>query len=467
MACVLMLSGLAFSSCSSDNEDNGGVTPTNPSDVKTKWTVIVYGQVGAQMDQLMERVMEKCKPLMVNDNVRLFVCYQYGKDEVYHGEHSFNAKYAKEGNVLFFEMTKDTDLTKLVNDAKDGSKWSLTDPANMTQIINEVVAKAPAQKYSLVIYGHGGGFDINVDCPDNLRTTPASRTRATLYDTWSEKTGGTDAMSMYNMAAAINNSSIKHFNTLFFHSCLMGNIECLSNVYTCADYLVSSAHTLMGTDCIMEEYIRALYEQDGTEKIIAQMFEKMDKEWQKAHIVDESIGFVFNGDMNLIKSTELPGVMQVLGKLRKRIVELYPTQQDAIHLASDKVYSYLLLKGTMQMDMQNYADLLAANTGDEQLKAIADELKQALNKALVLRTQSVNDKLFNLPQFGLSLVLAKKSTYARTFEGGYTYQQAYEASEFHKQSGWGDWLKVNKRDVSRSMDGEGNIFIGDDDAKFN
>ena len=264
--------------------------------------------------------------------------------EVRHGEHTFNAKYAKEGNVLFFELTKDTDLTTLVNNAKDGSTWSLTDPVNMTEIINEVAKKAPAENYSLVIYGHGGGFDPTVDCPDDLLSSAARResTRATLYDEWTQEGGGSGAMSMYNLAAAIKNSTVK-LNTLFFHSCLMGNIECLSNVYTCADYIVSSSHVLVGVDCIMLEYSRALYEQAGTEKVISQMF--------------------------------------------------------------------------------------------------------------------------NIPEFSLSLVLAKRTTYARTYDQGFTYQQAYESSEFHKMSGWGDWLKINARDVSRSIDGEGNVSIEDDDSK--
>lgn len=463
---ALMLGGLMLSSCTNDNEDNTSITPQpTPTEKKAKWTVIVYGQTGAQMDALMESVFEKCKPLMVNDDVRLFFCYQYGKDEVLHGEHTFNAKYAKEGNVLFFELTKDTDLTTLVNDTKDGSTWSLTDPANMTEVINEVAKKAPAENYSLVIYGHGGGFDPTVDCPDNLCSSAArgEATRATLYDEWTQKDGGSGAMSMYNLTAAIKNSTVK-LNTLFFHSCLMGNIECLSNVYTCADYIVSSAHVLVGVDCIMAEYIRALYEQTGTEKVISQMFTKMYDEWARNHVLDEEMELGFNGDMNLIKTADLPQVITVLGKLQKRIVELYPTQQEAIHMASDKVYCYLLMNGTLQMDMQDYANLLAANTGDEQLKAIADELKQALSKALLLHVQTINDTMFNIPEFSLSLVLAKRTTYARTYEQGYTYQQAYESSEFHKMSGWGDWLKINTRDVSRSIDGEGNVSIGDDDS---
>ena len=462
-AAILVLSGIAFSSCSNKDASVIDSPDPTPSEQKAKWTVIVYGQTGAEMDALVESVYEVCKPLMTSPDVRLFFCYQYGKDEVRHGQHTFNAKYAGEGDVLFFELTKDTDLTKLAASAKDGSQWSLTNPANLTEAINEAVLRAPAQNYSLVIYGHGVGFDVEVDCPDALRTSP---TRATLYDTWNQQEGGTGAMSMYNLSAAISNSSVRHFNTLFFHSCLMGNIECLSNVYTCADNLVTSAHVLVGVNCILEEYIRGLYQQPDAEKAIAQMFEKCYDEWKTNHYMDETMSLGFNGDMSLVKSAELPEVMAVLGRLQKRIVELYPTEKEAIHQASDKVYSYLLMKGIMQMDMQNYADLLAANTGDDQLKAIAAELRQALGKALPKRMMTVGDPFFKLPEFGLSLVLAKNTTYGRTFAGGYTFQQAYEASEFHKRSGWGNWLKLNTRDVSRSFDSSGNIRIGNDDAKY-
>lgn len=462
MASVFVFSGLGLAACSNDNIDNdsgSGPAVPEPTAQKAKWTVIVYGQTGAQMDALMEGVYERCKPLMASSDVRLFFCYQYGKDEVKHGEHTFKAKYAKEGDVLFFELTKDTDLSKLT--AKSGSEWKITDPANLTAVINDVAKAAPAENYSLVIYGHGGGFDIEVDCPDNYRK---SSTRATLYDAWDQTKGGTGAISMYNLANAINNSTVKHFNTLFFHSCLMGNIECLSNVYTCADYIVSSAHVLAGVDCIMAEYIKALYQQNDAEKTVAQMFEGCYNEWQAAHLLDPSMNLGMNGDMNLIKSAELPQVMAVMGKLRARILALYPTQKEAIHLASDKVYTYVIQKRTSQMDIQNYADLLAVNTGDDQMKAIAAELKQALDNALLKRMMVNYDAFLKLPQYGLSVALVKNTTYAKRY-GDYTFQQAYEASEFHKQSGWGEWLKVNTRDVSRSMDGHGNIIIRDDDKE--
>lgn len=52
--------------------------------------------------------------------------------------------------------------------------------------------------------------------------------------------------------------------------------------------------------------------------------------------------------------------------------------------------------------------------------------------------------------------------------GQHTFNAKYagEASEFHKRSGWGNWLKLNTRDVSRSFDSSGNIRIGNDDAKY-
>lgn len=89
------------------------------------------------MDPLMEQAIERCKPLLTGSDVRMFICYQYGNADGARLEMGA-AKYGKSSQVVFFELTKDTDLNTISQTAKDGKTWSLTDPKNMTDIINTV-----------------------------------------------------------------------------------------------------------------------------------------------------------------------------------------------------------------------------------------------------------------------------------------------------------------------------------------
>ena len=56
-------------------------------------------------------------------------------------------------------------------------------------------------------------------------------TRGVLHDEWSETVIGSDALSMYEFRRAVEASQIPHFDGVFMHSCLMGNMESLADLY--------------------------------------------------------------------------------------------------------------------------------------------------------------------------------------------------------------------------------------------
>ncbi len=443
MMAVVLSIGLLCISCESNNDNAPDPTPQPTPTAKARHTIIVYGQVGADMDPLMEQAIERCKPLLTGSDVRMFICYQYGNADGARLEMGA-AKYGKPSQVVFFELTKDTDLNTISQTAKDGKTWSLTDPKNMTDIINTVYDKAPADQYSLVIYGHGGGYDPKIDCPDEIRRATA-QTRATLYDEWSIEKGGNMAMNMYELSKAIADSKIPHFNTLFFHSCLMANVECLYDIYTKADYIIASANVLAGIPDILPAYVGAAYKATAAEQMARLTFEGMDSAWRSA--VGEMAELGMGGDIKLIKSDKLTLLPPVCKRLANRLAALYPTQKEAIDKAVKQSYLYLLTSSLkmVTVDLLDYANQLCTTTGDSELKTIAADMKKALDEIILQRSDiSAKGPNGTINEYSFTVVLTNGEGYQTTVKDNtYTLQQAYEYTQFHKLSDWGKWLQTN------------------------
>ncbi|MEM6321556.1 MAG: clostripain-related cysteine peptidase [Bacteroidota bacterium] len=120
------------------------------------------------------------------------------------------------------------------------------DPDNLTEFVNWATANYPAENYVLDMWNHGadiqgyGGDEL----PQNNHET----------------------ISIPDLASAIKRTNFigsgNKFEVLGFDACLMANLEVHSNLYTTANYIVSSEQTEPGTGWDYEPIVRAM--QNGT-----------------------------------------------------------------------------------------------------------------------------------------------------------------------------------------------------------
>ena len=82
-------------------------------------------------------------------------------------------------------------------------------------------------------WGHGSGFNPMTDVPGKYAVSARQTTRGVIADEWNEHV----QLNMYELRDAIHASGIDRLNTLFFHNCMMGNLETLTTVKDCADYI--------------------------------------------------------------------------------------------------------------------------------------------------------------------------------------------------------------------------------------
>ena len=200
-----------------------------------RYTVFVYGNAGGTMDAIIEYgFWEKIQPLLKDPgNVRVVCFYKYGKkpsDE----KNSYPGKYADPGDIVWFDLNDTTNLENIRNGGlqaygyeKEAQAMKLCDPKTVSAFIQISSLVCPAEQYVFSIWGHGNGLNPLNDVPGKYEDPAAApATRGVIGDEWNEG----EQLDMYELSAAIRSAGLNRLNTIFFHNCLMGNMETLTEL---------------------------------------------------------------------------------------------------------------------------------------------------------------------------------------------------------------------------------------------
>ena len=446
-----------------------------------RYTVFVYGNAGGTMDKIIEYgFWEKIRPLLTDhNNVRVVCFYKYGKD-LPEDRKPFTGKYAEPGDIVWFDLNDTTKLENIRNGGlralgyeKEAQAMKLCDPKTVSAFIQISSLVCPAEQYVFSIWGHGNGLSPMADVPGKYEDPAAApATRGVIADEWNKS----EELDMYELSAAIRSAGLNRLNTIFFHNCLMGNMETLTELRGLSDYIVASAHLLVSEGELLTEYVRGLLEKGNTEDAIAQMFERVNPVWENSYheFEEQENGQIVeswkNGDYKLIRTAKLDAIIDAAKRLADRLVALYPTQKEAIDTATQKVYRFFtpIMKGIVPpslydrytfmnpfFDLADYAHLLAKETGDAEMAAISSDLDKAFSEAFV-HYADVSTNVQHLDHYTLSVCLANNETYTDDASKSENiklivrhplcnFDQGYEQTTFHKLTGWGNWLRTNQQ----------------------
>ena len=423
----------------------------------SKFTMFVYGNAGGTMDTAIEKgFWEQAKSFLTDhDNVRVVCFYKYGKDDVdEQGNHSFTGKYANPGDIVWFELTSETDLDKIKDEGFQAMGFGdqaialkLCNPDALKMFIEFSSLVCPAREYVLGIWGHGSGFKATEDVPGKYEMLSSS-TRGVMGDEWNG-----EWMDMYEMRDAIKASGIDRLNTLFFHNCMMGNLETQTTIRDCADYICCSAHVLRSDGEVMAEFVRGLVDKGNAVDAVAQMFERNTPLWQDSY----KDGTVVNGDYKMYRTDRFDGILDAAKHLADRLIALYPTQKEAIDRATSKVYRFDPIQYEHFypfFDIADYAHLLAQETGDAEMKTIAVEMDNAFKEAII-HYRDVSWSKEHLDHYTMSVCLLHQLYYTYDYKPANpsylcNYDEGYEQCDFHKYTGWGNWLRMNEQSLGHN-----------------
>ena len=429
-----------------------------------KYTVFVYGNAGGTMDKIIEYgFWERTKDFLKDhNNVRVICMYKYGMDRP-EPDRRFSGKYAQPGDIVWFELNDETDLNKIKDEGmqaigmgEEAKQLKICDPNTMRMFLEFSSLQCPAKDYILAIWGHGSGFDAMNDVPGKYEIKDV--TRGVMTDEWVND----EWMDMYEMYDAMKAAGIDHFNTLMFHNCFMGNIESLTQARPLADYIIASAHVLSSDGRLMTEFVRGLMETGDPEKAGRLMFERSTPEWQNGYLDDEPGKFP-NGDYKMIRTDKFQPIIDASKQLCDRLLALYPTQKEAINRATAGVYRVHPIRSDKKgakfqwenpfFDIANYAQLLAKETGDAELKGISTAMDKAFQEAFV-HYRDINNSKQHLDHYTLSVCLLNYMYYTADYKTFYptagflnNYNEGYEKCDFHKLTGWGNWLNTNQQEL--------------------
>ena len=115
-----------------------------------RYTVFVYGNAGGDMDNIIEEgLWERLKPLLTDQtDVRVMCFYKYGEET--------NSKYGYEGDIVWFELTSETDLDNLREEGlqtlglgQEAKDMKLCDPSTLQMFMRWSSLLCPAENTSL------------------------------------------------------------------------------------------------------------------------------------------------------------------------------------------------------------------------------------------------------------------------------------------------------------------------------
>ena len=418
--------------------------------LQARYTIFVYGNAGGKMDNVIEQDLWKAVRPYLKDStkVRVAVLYKYGQNT--------SGQMTDDGDVVWFELNSETDLDRLHEGGlnalgmhTEAIATKLYDPNTIHQFIEFSSLFCPAEEYIFTVWGHGNGFEPTVDIPGKYHEN-TDATRGVIGDEWNDG----EKLDMYELSQAIKATGRAPLKGIFFHNCLMGNMESLTELRDVAEYIACSAHLLNSDYSILPAFIRGLIEKDNVEDAFAYMLNDVTPAWQECYSHDE--GKAVNGDFKLLRTSELDGIIDVTRRLADRLVALYPTQKENIDLATKEVYRFISLYDDVNLawanpffDLQDYADKLATHTGDGVLKTIAQDMKTAFDRAILQRAD-ISWSVQHLDHYSLSVCLYHQLFWdidmiskGNPWNWKVNIGEGYEQCTFHKLTGWGNFLRIN------------------------
>ena len=458
LTAVLICCAGILMSCATDNGNNK--SDSSSSDTKrdrARYTVIIYGNAGGRMDYIIERMWGNLKPMLKDKtNVRVFVLYKYGigtEDQLFTGQ------YGNQSDVMMFELNSNTDLTQLKN-TENNSDFKLTvnspgfelyDSKSLAAYIKAVKEYAPADNYIFTLWGHGGGYDILNDRPDNMVVS-----RGVLYDETLEGKG----MNMYQFSDALATCNT-HFQLIMFHNCLMGNIETLTEVQPYADYFFASSHLLSSFGQPIEIMIEKLIKSSdyNFENTAKEMFVDLKKTYNETRGIPPEIMEQMKNDMpegmtepkrnydfKIIRSADLTNLNNNISFFVSRLLELYQDlSNDEVKMKkvmTDCAYAYEIQDYTYLIDLKKYIQTVAAAINDTQLSAHAKNVIDCIDNSIIQRWDY--SVVSQLKEFSLSVMLPYHDFLHYETKNNYTVAESYYPSSFNRRTGWALWMDANR-----------------------
>jgi hypothetical protein len=429
------LSALFIGSCA----DHTAQTETDSK--TTEYTVMFYGAGGGTLDASLLLNLGEVLTAGVSDTVKFTAQIKFSKylqtDSAWQGTQRF---YLEEGaNDFTYEPVMDASLP-------------LSDPAVLADYIQWSKGAFPAQKYILILWGHGNGW-----LPLPGRDGPQARSVVT-----DDNVAGMPELSVTALVEGIQRSAT-HIEVVYYDACLMNMLENLGELQEVANYCLAAGHLTPGMGGDYGTLLKLLSGSTDTVMNIVDYCYYTMAHWNV---------FPDRADITFTDLSKLPEVFTVVKKISEELRGSYeddailPDDYGRIHAAPYSIYySYFPIKREkaepgvyfydaqmpydethsllVYVDLYNYVQYLAVRTFNPKLFSYASELLAAMSEAIIYGEES--DSLPVMSTFSVTLVGKDVWEHGTPLVPVLAYNNgAYEALAFDKATGWSKWLRTNE-----------------------
>lgn len=404
------------------------VLPEEEVDNST-YTIMMYGCGGANLDDAMVLNIQEALLAGASDRVKFTGQIKFSK--------RYQVEEALAGAQRFIVGEPGAQWYEPVEVLP--SDLPLHQPETLTDFINWSKEQCPADEYILILWNHGGAWFPSDDYAEN--------NRAVVYD----DNNGNVGLGLDNMVKGIKGSNTK-FKMIYYDACLMGMIEIIAGISECTDYTMCASHITPGLGGDYNSLIHHLNASTNFEESMAAYCRETVAHWEPA-------GMAL--DLMLVNNRKLQPLLdeiKVLSGYVTELAEIYndyqddeeydamkSTLSDTFKLAVTNCYHYDWsyyedgFPAYPFFDLQQFVELLA-NGGVTPYSAKFVDLASRINRASAdaLICKELTAPISHM-DFTFGICIIDKLTWKYT-----GYSPAYEELEFHKQTGWGNWLKINQ-----------------------
>jgi hypothetical protein len=394
--------------------------PIVPADTSNlpEWTIIYYSDAD---DDILEEAMwfDVNEMEMVGSNSQMNIVVQMDRAEgAFDGDGNWT-------DTRRLYITQDSDLDHINSQVVQNlGEADMGNPQTLLDFITWSIQNYPAKKYALILSDHGGGWTGG----------------------FSDKQAGT-SLTMPQIVSVIDqvqkSMGGQKFEVIGFDACLMGMIEVYGALYPYSNYMVASEEVIPSTGWSYAAWMNYLAQNptsDGrgvTEAIVASYVIQdtaLSLRASSAEISEVEAGTT----LSAVESARIPDVIGAMNQFTSTMAAI---DQGYVAQAREYTRSYYSIFGkdtpSPYIDLGNFAEILAGQSGDSAVAQAAQQLKIAISSAMVAEKHGQRMAGSN----GISFYFPISDIYIYTeYNDKFPPLYAQSAASFLQQASWDEFL---------------------------
>lgn len=339
-------------------------TPTyNPA--IAAWTVLVYMAADNDLDQAALQDINEMEA--AGDSSQVNVIVQLDRAQVA----SSSADDWQE--TRRYVIRADDDPAHISSEFTTINEVNMGDAATLSDFLAWGIATYPANRYALILWDHGAGWN------------------GFAFDNDTQITTAVDHLTLPELATAVSQTlaqtSAHHFDVIAFDACLMGQLDVFQAVQPYAGYAVAAAELTPGRGWDYQALFTNLYAEPDMDG--AQFAWQMVNDFANYYTQMEPNDFV---TMTAVDLAQLPALSHAVEQLAAALLYNPLLAASAVADARSGVESFARAYATAAeqyaaIDLGHFAAILSQRSPDPIVQETAVTLQKALDKAIIAHMQ--------------------------------------------------------------------------------